>query len=111
MKIVQERKGAVTVVRPEGPLAVPDVDEFRDRLLEVFRESLGRLVVDASGIALVDSKALEALVEVNEEMAASGKVLKLCGANKTLRQVLELTELTNHFEHFEDVNAAVRSFL
>jgi anti-anti-sigma regulatory factor len=40
-----------------------------------------------------------------------GRALKLCAVNKTVRQVLELTELVSHFDHFDDVNSAVRSFL
>ena len=111
MRIHEQRKGAVTVLRPEGPLTGDDAGELKGRLMEAQRDSLGRFVLDASSIPLVDSKGLEALVEVTEEMAQSGKALKLCAANETLRQVLELTGLAPLFEHFEDANAAVRSFL
>jgi len=38
-------------------------------------------------------------------------MLKLCASNKTLREVLNLTGLSPLFEHFDDVNTAVRSFL
>ena len=44
-------------------------------------------------------------------MLRGGRALKLCAVNKTIRQVLELTALVSQFEHFEDVNSAVRSFL
>ena len=73
--------------------------------------SLGRFVVDMSAIPYVDSKGLETMVEVTEEMGKSGQVLRLCAANKTVREVLELTDLTSHFDHFEDATTAVRSFL
>ena len=111
MNIQQERQGAVTVLKLKGPLTSNDAPEFKSLLLEAQRESLGRLVLDASAIPLVDSKGLEALVEVTEAMEQSGKALKLCAANETLREVLELTGLAGMFEHFEDVNAGVRSFL
>jgi len=32
-------------------------------------------------------------------------------ARETVREILDLTELSPLFEHFEDVNTAVRSFL
>lgn len=92
-------------------MAGSDADELKRRLIEAQRDSLGRLVLDAAAIPLVDSRGLEALVEVTEEMAQSGQALKVCAANETLRQVLDLTGLSPLFEHFEDVNAAVRSFL
>jgi anti-anti-sigma factor len=110
--ILKEQKcGAVHVLRPEGPLKAEDAEQFKSRLVQLLGASLGRCVVDASAIQFVDSKGLEALVEANEAMAQTGQPLKLCGANETVRQVLELTELASQFEHFADVNAAVRSFL
>ncbi|MDB5326351.1 MAG: Anti-sigma factor antagonist, partial [Phycisphaerales bacterium] len=59
----------------------------------------------------VDSAGLETLLGLTDTLGNSGKVLKLCGTNKTVRQVLELTEIDSLFDHFDDVNSAVRSFL
>jgi anti-anti-sigma factor len=73
--------------------------------------SLGRFVVDMSAVPYLDSKGLEAHVEVTEEMSRSGQALRLCSSNKTVREVLELTDLSSLFDHFEDTNTAVRSFL
>ena len=111
MKIDEQRQGAVTVLKPEGPLTDPDVTSLKQKLLETLAASLGRFVLDMSAVPFVDSTALEALVDVTEEMGKSGQVLRLCAANKTVREVLELTELASQFDHFEDTNTAVRSFL
>jgi hypothetical protein len=35
----------------------------------------------------------------------------LCHENKTIREVLQLTDLDQQFDHFEDLTTAVRSFL
>ena len=111
MKIHEQLQGAVTVLRPEGPLIDTDAAVVKQRLLQTLSGSLGRFVVDMSTIPYVDSKGLEALVEVTEEMGRSGQALRMCGANKTVREVLELTDLASLFEHFADANTAVRSFL
>lgn len=111
MKIHEQLQGAVTVLRPEGPLIETDAALLKQRLLQTLAASLGRFVVDMSSIPYVDSKGLEALVEVTEEMGRSGQALRMCGANKTVREVLELTDLASQFEHFQDANTAVRSFL
>ncbi len=111
MEIREEKKGAVTVLRPVGPLTQSDAEQFKTRLAEVRTTSLGRFVIDTSGVPFVDSKGLEALVDVNQELAASGQSLKMCGVNETLREVFDLTELASLFEQYEDVSAAVRSFL
>lgn len=111
MEITESRQGAVTVVRPQGPLAGGDAEQFKGHIAETLTRCLGRLVVDASGIAYVDSRGLEVLVDASDELAQGGRALRLCAANETLREVLGLTGLDERFEHFEDVTAAVRSFL
>ena len=111
MKIHEQLQGAVIVLKPEGPLIENDAATIKQRLLQTLSSSLGRFVVDMSAIPYVDSKGLEALVEVTEEMGRSGQALRMCGANKTVREVLELTDLASLFEHFTDANTAVRSFL
>lgn len=111
MQIQEDQQGAVTVLKPIGPLTREEADVFRQKLMHVRAASLGRLVVDASAIPFVDSGGLEALVEANQELSRSGRSLKLCGLNETLREVLDLTELASQFERFEDAGSAVRSFL
>ena len=99
------------VVRPNGPLTHDDAETFKTEMQDLMREHLGRVVVDASGLPYVDSKGLESLADVAADVIRSGKALKVCAANETVRQVLELTGLSPHFEYFEDTNSAVRSFL
>ena len=111
MKITEQLQGAVTVLKPEGPLIDSDVKPFIAALHAAIGSNLGRCVIDLAGVPFVDSKGLEALLDASDEMSRGGRTLKLCSVNKTIRQVLELTALVSHFEHFEDVNAAVRSFL
>ena len=111
MKILEQKQGAVTVVKPVGPLIKSETAQFKAKLLEVRQGSMGRFVVDTSALPFLDSSGLEALVEVNEELAQSGQSLKLCNVNETLREVFDLTEVGPLFDQFEDVGAAVRSFI
>ncbi len=111
MDIQTQYRGAVLVVRPSGPLAGPDADTFKAAMQGFVRENLGRVVIDASALPYVDSKGLESLADIAEDLARSGKGLKLCAANDTIRQAIELTGLAPQFEHFADTNSAVRSFL
>ncbi|MCH8218318.1 MAG: STAS domain-containing protein [Planctomycetes bacterium] len=111
MEIKIEQRCAVTLVRPEGPLTSAEAETLKSTMLELIEENLGRVVLDASEIAYVDSRGLETLVEVTQELAPGGKALKLCAVNETLQQVLDLTDLASQFEQFEDANSAIRSFL
>ena len=111
MEFLEQTKGAVRVIKPRGPLVGPDADQFKKRATEAASACLGRLVVDASAVAYVDSRGLEVIADLSEELTQGGMSLKLCGTNETVREVLELTELAGMVEHYSDVNSAVRSFL
>ena len=111
MKITDQLQGAVTVIRPEGPLIEGDAALLKQKLLNTLAQTLGRLVLDLSAVPYVDSAGLEALVDVSEEMSRGGQSLRVCSINKTVREVLELTDLASSFDHFDDTNTAVRSFL
>ena len=111
MKIEEQRRGAVTVARAVGSLSGDDAVTFTTRSEAMIAKSLGRFLVDASEITFVDSKGLEGLVALADRLAETGQVLKLTGAGETMREVLELTGIAPRFEHYDDVNTAVRSFL
>ncbi len=111
MEIKEQKQGAVTVLRPQGPLAHDDAEVVKEKALEAIKRNFGRVVIDGSDISYVDSQGLEALQDVNDEMAASGRCLKLCALNETVREVLDLTDLAPQFDLYEDTNTAVRSFL
>ncbi len=111
MEIQEKRQGAVTVIRPQGPLVAEDAEQFRLRLGEVMHRSLGRFVVDLGGVAFVDSLGLEVLKHTTDLLGEGGQSLRVCGTNETVREVLELTDLAESFEYFADVGSAVRSFL
>jgi anti-anti-sigma factor len=111
LRLEIEQRGAVTVLRPAGPLCAQEATTFCEAVVDAFERSLGRCVLEASRIAYVDSQGLEALLDTSEKIASMGHSLRICAANATLREVLVLTELAPHFEFFADVGAAARSLL
>ena len=111
MRIDEQVKGAVTFLRPDGAIAQNDSVAFRNALLHAAKRSMGRCVVDASAIPFMDSAALEALLDANDELGSAGRVLKLCGLNETVRECLELTGLAGRFDIYDDGVSAARSFL
>ncbi|HTL31340.1 MAG TPA: STAS domain-containing protein [Tepidisphaeraceae bacterium] len=111
MKVSEQRQGAVTILRPDGALILGDVQEFAAHVNRAVGSSMGRLVIDMSDVAFIDSAGLELLLDVTEKLGETGQSLRLCHENKTIREVLQLTDLDQQFDHFEDLTTAVRSFL
>ncbi|MBX3316572.1 MAG: STAS domain-containing protein [Phycisphaeraceae bacterium] len=111
MKIDEQAHGAVTVIRPRGPIAQQDAAVFAAAVRGASQRTLGRLVIDASDVPFLDSKGLEAILDLADELADMGQSLRVCGVCETVREALDLTEILESLEQFEDVSSAVRSFL
>jgi anti-sigma B factor antagonist len=111
VQIAQQRQGAVTVIKPQGPLVGTDAEQFMGETLGALESSFGRLVVDASGVPFCDSRGLEVLVEISRAMNKSGQSLRMTGAVDVVRESMELTDIAHMFEYYQDVQTAVRSFL
>jgi anti-anti-sigma factor len=111
MEILETSQGAVIVLKPVGQLIAADANAFKAKATDAAKRSLGRIIVDASAIAFMDSRGIEVLADITDELSEGGRALKLCGANSTIRRVLELTGWGDSFEFYDDVNAGTRSFL
>lgn len=111
MRIDEQQHGAVTVLRPTGSLTSEHADAFRGAVANALARSLGRLVIDAGALSHVDSAGLEAMVESAQRLGESGLGFKLCELNETMRETLDLTETSELFEQYADLNSAVRSFM
>ncbi|MCG8507862.1 MAG: STAS domain-containing protein [Rhodospirillales bacterium] len=111
MQVQVSQRGAVAVVRADGAVTRAEADELKACAADALSRQFGRMVLDMAAVPYVDSRGLEVLVELNEALAASGSVLKLCRVNATVREILDLTGLSSDFEQYDEVNAGVRSFL
>src|SRR5690349_7333535 len=111
MEIAELRQGAVTVIKPGGAVAGDDADRLRAALGRAAEANLGRVIVDASAVPFVDSRGIEALLDVSDELGQGGRALKVAGVTPTVREALDLTGVGEALEFFDDVHAAVRSFL
>lgn len=111
MNIGEQNIGAVRLLRPAGALLATDVEMFLSRSRDVITASRGRMALDLTEVHYLDSAGLEALLEVAESLAAVGGVLRVCGANETVREVFELTGVGGYLEHYESATDAARSFL
>ncbi len=109
MRIETTQHGRAVVIRPRGMLAGADAKELLAQLARHVDEGRPDIVLDCSGIAFVDSAGLEALADGAERVIRAGKALKLAGENPTLREVLDLTELSPLFQGHTDVQEAAES--
>ena len=65
-----------------------------------------RVVIDLSGVEMIDAAGLGALISVALAAQASQCSVKLAAPGNLIRQLLELTKLTSVFELYPTVDAA-----
>ncbi len=99
----------VGVVTLAGILSAAQVDDLRRRFMEWLQAECktGDVVVDLSGVEMIDSSGLGLLIAMLKQMTARGDDLKLAGLRKDVRMVFEMTRTHRIFEVLDSVDEAV----
>ncbi len=105
-----EKQGAVSVVRPQTPLAGEICAQFTEAALACLGHGRPMLVVDLHGVPLMDGQGLESLVELRTRVEARGGAVKLAGVNSLCADILRVTAVGDQFEQHAQVKQAVGSF-
>jgi anti-sigma B factor antagonist len=100
----------VTVLYCRGRFTYRDeATAFSEKIAELL-PNVRQVVVELSGLEVIDSAGLGELVVVHMWIRASGCSLKLAGANPRIRQLLELTNLLSVFDVHPTLDDALLSF-
>ena len=100
----------IMVIRCTGRIAYGiDAAALADEISERLPQTR-QLVIDMSGVEMVDAAGLGELVSVAVAAQASQCSLKLAAPNALIRQVLELTHLISIFEVYPSLDAATFAF-
>lgn len=111
MRVAINQEGAVTVVRPVGPMVAGELDEMDQQMLTLFNHWTKRLIINMTDVPFMDSAGLELLVRNHRQFDSHGLVMKLCSLKATTQQILSLTRLLRRFDTYPDATTAIRSFL
>ncbi len=98
------------IIRLEDEFCQKNIQIFRDRLDEIYQQDSNYVVIDFSEVQLVDSKAMEALLDAIEEVQELGGLMKIACLSGRLKKVFEITQFDQIFEVYDDIVSAVRSF-
>jgi anti-sigma B factor antagonist len=100
----------VTVLFCKGRFTYRDeARAFSEKIADLLPNAR-QLVVEFSGLEVIDSAGLGELVVVHMWIRASGCSLKLAGANPRIQQLLELTNLLSVFDVHPTLDDALLSF-
>ena len=110
MNITAESHLAAVVFTITGELSVDEVDHFKRTIKEMLHDAPSDVILDCSGLDLVDSAGLESLLWLTDELDKQGKKLRFASVSQTVTRAFELTRLERMFYVHDNVEAAARSF-
>lgn len=106
-----KRQGAVDVVEPKVPLKGEYVEELHETIVHCHHKGVPMVVLNLHDVPLLDSAGLEGLLDVKDQVEAHRGFVKLAAFSPLVRDILRVSGVEQSFELFEDVKAAVRSFV
>jgi anti-sigma B factor antagonist len=110
MKITDEQRGAHTILRISGTLALGEttraLQEYFDK---VASERQGALLLDLSGLEHLDSTAVGVLVGGLKRFEAQGRRFYLVSPRERVASVFRITHLDSVFRVFGSVEQALGS--
>lgn len=104
------KHGAVDLIHGNEPLNGERVDDARSVMMECVASGQPKVVLDLSGVPLIDGAGLELLLEMQECCLERGGLLKLAGPSPLCRDILRATGVDRRFEIFENALAAAGSY-
>jgi anti-anti-sigma factor len=98
MRIETQKYNDILVVQLQGEFTNEAIKAFEDAASGAFNSRISGIVLDMSKVVLLDSKALEQLLTLNEQCRDRVRQLKLAGLDETCTKILEITRLLPQFD-------------
>ena len=111
MKIKQEAKGNVYIIRLSGQLmGGPDADAVRETILSILNQGYKNLLVDLKDISWVNSTGLGILISSHITVSNNGGHLRLMRVSKRIDSIFMVTRLNTVFQVFDTEEEALASY-
>src|SRR5512142_2134554 len=101
------REGQIVVLSLDGRFDAHNAPEVVDWFEKNVNASTAQLIINLIEVRFIDSTALAALVKGVKRCRQLGGDLRLCGLQKPVQIVFELTRLDKAFSIFSDEQAAL----
>lgn len=105
-----ERHGAVTVLRPAGPLRGDSIEPLAEEVRPLLAGGMPYIVIDLTETPLIDGSGLEWILNLDDTCCRRGGCVRLCGVGELCRDILRITAIGTSVQQFDDLTTALGSF-
>ncbi len=108
MELLAEQRGEILVIRAmQDRIDAAGAIQFKDKMRELTKTPVPRVVLDLSRVAFLDSSGLGAVVAVLKALGPDRK-LELSGLTATVQKVFRLTRMDSVFTIHDQVPDGLR---
>jgi len=106
--------GAGAGIRTILPLKDAVTHQNCEEIEAVYEEAVNNgktdIILDCQALTFLDSKALELIVRMHEELKNRGGALRLIALNDVCKDILVATRLINALHTYKDIHGAIRKW-
>lgn len=107
MTIEREQVGGKVVLRLSGRMDAENAGKLEPACDACIADGFTRLVIDLEGLAYISSMGLRSFVSVAKKLKDKGGELRVCRLTGLVRQVFEITRLTQVFPLHDTLESAL----
>jgi len=107
MELSLERQGQVDVLTPSGSIHSGDDADFGKALTDLRREQRFHLVINASGLEYINSRAIGHLVQFSRDARLAGGKVVLVRPGPSVEKILKAVGLLSLIPSYDSIAAAV----
>jgi anti-sigma B factor antagonist len=110
MKIKIQDKNQITIVSLEGNIMQEDVAIFRSRLDDLVQSGKIKIILDLKDVNFLSSVFLAVIVETKNQLMEKQGDIKLAAVNFLVKNLFDLTRLSDKFDMHNSVEDAIIGF-
>ena len=109
MNIETSRQGSVAVMSLSGRLDAESAPRFETAGEALFQDGVTRLVVGMANLQYVSSMGIRSFLVLAKQAKSKGGTVVLCGMKGFVKEVFDMTHVTQLFPLFDTTDAALQS--
>lgn len=108
-KIGSINVGGRAILAPESSIIHENCQPLKSKFDDALKQNKTEVILDCKNVSLMDSAALELLVQIHAELRSKGGALKIVGLNEVCRDILLVTRIINVLFVYKDIHEAITS--
>lgn len=111
MKFSTRKNGDIVIIDIEGKILLSEGDvEIKQAVDDLLKKGVLNIILNLAKVSYIDSAGLGEIIRCFTALRRNGGSLKLLSPNARVIDLLNITNLLNVFDSYDDETAALKSF-